>query len=112
MTRLILLITPDLNIPSYSSPSDEIQEQVTLVAILEDQGDPYLRAMMTVPAITSIDLEQVSKSSTLLAIYDMIFVLFIELSIACNTLRRGGRCGNLLLLTLVHKSPTLGIMTG
>jgi hypothetical protein len=45
---------------------------------------------MTVPSITSIDLEQVSKSSTLLANYDMIFVLFIELSIACNTLRRAG----------------------
>jgi hypothetical protein len=46
---LILLITPVLSIPSYSTPSDESREQVTLVAILEDQGDPYLRAMLTAP---------------------------------------------------------------
>jgi multiple sugar transport system substrate-binding protein len=51
---LILLITPVSSIPSYSSPSDESREQVTLVAILEDQGDPKRWDTLIQPALDEL----------------------------------------------------------
>jgi multiple sugar transport system substrate-binding protein len=51
---LILLIPPVLSIPGYSSPSDESREQVTLVAILEDQGDPKRWDTLIQPALDEL----------------------------------------------------------
>src|SRR5262245_6377814 len=51
---LILLVTPVLSVPSFSSPSDESREQVTLVAILEDQGDPKRWDTLIEPALDKL----------------------------------------------------------
>jgi multiple sugar transport system substrate-binding protein len=51
---IILLITPVLSVLSFSSPSNESREQVTLVAILEDQGDPKRWDTLIQPALDEL----------------------------------------------------------
>jgi multiple sugar transport system substrate-binding protein len=53
---VILLITPISNFQSYASPSNESKEQVTLVAILEDQGDPERWDALIQPAIDELKM--------------------------------------------------------
>jgi multiple sugar transport system substrate-binding protein len=53
---LILLITPVLSVLSFSSPSNESREQVTLVAILEDQGDPKRWDTLIQPALDELKM--------------------------------------------------------
>jgi multiple sugar transport system substrate-binding protein len=51
-----MLITPISNFQSYASPSNESKEQVTLIAILEDQGDPKRRDALIQPAIDELKM--------------------------------------------------------
>jgi multiple sugar transport system substrate-binding protein len=53
---VILLITPISNFQSYASPSNESKEQVTLIAILEDQGDPERWDALIQPAIDELKM--------------------------------------------------------